>query len=504
MPMAKKPTIKELEQTVEELKNAHEQLIIYAKELKGEIKDHKKAKTALAEERERFERLVELSPDGVILIQDRKILLTNHSFVEMLGYADAKDLVGMEMVEFFDVEFRDLFAKVFDSRAYDKDFEPLQRGICMCQNGRKIWVSTKSSVITWKKGPAILTAIRDITEDVQREAAIQEEAENFRKENIKLRSSIKERYRFGRLIGKSAPMQKVYELILKAAATDANIIILGESGTGKELVASAIHEMSDRVDKAFVTVNCGAISENLIESEFFGHRKGAFTGADSDKNGYFHAADKGTLFLDEVGEIGLNMQVKLLRVLETGEYTPVGDTRSRKSDIRIVFATNRNPSDMVEAGLMREDFYYRISVIPINLPPLRERKEDLPLLIEHFLQSHSTDKKPPAIPGKIMDVMNNYDWPGNVRELLSVIRRYLVLGDISLLEIGGKADKLDPGSGDGSIGPVGDLDETLKKQEKRFILNALNQHRWHKGKTAAALKIDPKTLYTKMKKFGIS
>jgi transcriptional regulator with PAS, ATPase and Fis domain len=339
---------------------------------------------------------------------------------------------------------------------------------------------------------------------VLREAAIHEEAENFRKENIKLRSSIKERYRFDRLIGKSAPMQKVYELILKAAATDANIIILGESGTGKELVASAIHKMSDRADKHFVTVNCGAISENLIESEFFGYRKGAFTGADMDKNGYFHVADKGTLFLDEVGEIGLNIQVKLLRVLETGEYTPVGDTRSRKADIRIIFATNRNPSDMVEKGLMREDFYYRISVIPISLPPLRERKEDLPLLIEHFLQSHSMGKKPQAIPGKIMDVMNNYDWPGNVRELLSVIRRYLVLGDFSVLEIGEKADRLEPGPDDDSIDPISGLDQAMKNQEKRLILSALNQYQWHKGKTAAALKIDPKTLYIKMKKFGIS
>ena len=502
--MAKKPTIKELEQKVEELKNAHEQLIIYAKELKGEIQGHKKAKIALAGERERFERLVELSPDGVILVQDGKILLTNHSFLELLGYSDAQDLVGMEIVQFFDVEFRDLFAKVFDFKAYDGDLEPLQRGICVCKDDRKIWVSTNSCVITWKKGPIILTAIRDITEDVLREAAIHEEAENFRKENIKLRSSIKERYRFDRLIGKSAPMQKVYELILKAAATDANIIILGESGTGKELVASAIHKISDRADKHFVIVNCGAISENLIESEFFGHRKGAFTGADMDKNGYFHVADKGTLFLDEVGEIGLNIQVKLLRVIETGDYTPVGDTRSRKADIRIIFATNRNPSDMVEKGLMREDFYYRISVIPISLPPLRERKEDLPLLIEHFLQSHSMGKKPQAIPGKIMDVMNNYDWPGNVRELLSVIRRYLVLGDFSVLEIGEKADRLEPGPDDDSIDPISGLDQAMKNQEKRLILSALNQYQWHKGKTAAALKIDPKTLYTKMKKFGIS
>lgn len=501
--MAKTPKIKELEQKVKELKIAHKQLIIYAKELKGEIKDHRKAKRALAEERERFERLVELSPDGVILVQDGKILLTNNSFVEMIGYSDHKELVGIDVIELFESEFRDLFAKVFDPKDHGGDLEPFQRGICAAKDDRKIWVSTNSSVINWETGPAVLTAIRNITGDVLREIAIQEEAEHIRKENIKLRSSIKERYRFGRLIGKSAPMQKVYELILKAAATDTNIIILGESGTGKELVASAVHEMSDRVDKAFITVNCGAISENLIESEFFGHRKGAFTGADTDKKGYFHAADKGSLFLDEVGEIGLNMQVKLLRVLETGEYTPVGDTSSRKSDTRIIFATNRTPSEMVEKGLMREDFYYRISVIPISLPPLRERKEDIPLLVDHFLRLSSESERDPVIPGKIIDAMYNYDWPGNVRELLSVVRRYLVLGDFPILKMGEKAGKPDPDLDDDYV-EIKDIAQAMVIQEKRFILNALNQNRWHKGKTAAALKIDPKTLYTKMKKFGIS
>ncbi len=501
--MAKKPTIKELEQKVKELKIDHEQLIIYAKELKGEIKERRKAESALSEERTRFERLVELSPDGVILVQDGKILLANNSFVEMLGYSNAKELVGMEVIELFESEFRDLFAKVFDSKEHEGDLEPLQRGICATKDDRKIWVSTNSSCINWKTGPAILTAIRDITHDVLRETAIQEEAEHIRKENIKLRSSIKERYRFGRLIGKSAPMQKVYELILKAAATDANIIILGESGTGKELAASAIHEMSDRTDKAFIPVNCGAIPENLIESEFFGHRKGAFTGADVDKNGYFRTADQGTLFLDEVGEIGLNMQVKLLRVLETGEYTPVGDTHSRKSDIRVIFATNRMPSKMVEEGLMREDFYYRISVIPISLPPLRERKEDIPLLVDHFLQLYGEGKRTPVIPGKVMDVLYNYDWRGNVRELLSVIRRYLVLGDFPILDMVEKTDKLEFGLDHDSEKEIAGLAQAMDIQEKRFILNALNQNRWHKGKTAAALKIDPKTLYAKMKKFGI-
>lgn len=502
--MAKKPTFQDLEHKIKELKIAYEQSIIYAKELKGEIKEREKAESALAEERTRFERLIELSPDGVILVQDGKILLANNSFAEMLGSPDAKELVGTEVVQLFESEYRDLFARVFDFRENDGDLEPLQRGICVTKDNREIWISTNSKVVNWKTRPAILSAIRNITHDVLRESSLQEEAENIRKENIKLRSSIKERYRFGRLVGKSAPMQKIYELILKAAATNVNLIILGESGTGKELVARTIHDMSDRTDKAFVPVNCGAIPENLVESEFFGYRKGSFTGADFDKKGYLHASDQGTLFMDEVCEIGLNMQVKLLRAVESGEYTPVGDTHSIRSDSRFIFATNRVPSEMVEKGLMREDFYYRISVIPMSLPPLRERKDDIPLLIDHFFQFHSEDKKTPVIPGKILDALHNYDWPGNVRELLSVVRRYLVLGDFSILEMGEKADKSEPGLDHDSGDKINDLAMCMNIQEKQFILKALNQNRWHKGKTADVLKIDPKTLYTKMKRFGIS
>jgi len=188
-------------------------------------------------------------------------------------------------------------------------------------------------------------------------------------------------------------MQDVYEFILQAAATQANVIIYGESGTGKELVAKAIHETSDRSKKSFVTVHCGAIPETLMESEFFGYKKGSFTGANLDKRGYLDEADGGTLFLDEVGEIGLNMQVKLLRAIAGGGYTPVGSSTKKNTDVRIVAATNRNLRDMVKRGIMREDFFYRIHILPIYLPPLRDRKDDLPLLVDHFLQIQ--DKKYP-------------------------------------------------------------------------------------------------------------
>jgi len=297
-------------------------------------------------------------------------------------------------------------------------------------------------------------------------------------------------------------MQNVYELILKAAASDANVIILGESGTGKELVARAIHKMSPRVDKAFVPVNCGAIPENLVESEFFGHRKGAFTGAHIDKTGYLHTADEGTLFLDEVGELGLNTQVKFLRALESGEYSPMGDTQARKSNFRVVSATNKDFSEMVSKGQVREDFYYRISVIPIVLPPLREKKEDIPLLIEHFMRLYSKGKKVPIIPGRIMETLYNHNWPGNVRELQSVLQRYLAVGNFDFLTNNDKSKKMETQIDEEIGDDVVNLRSAMEVFEKRFILNALNQNQWRRAKVASMLGIDPKTLYTKMKKSG--
>ncbi|MBC8460796.1 MAG: sigma 54-interacting transcriptional regulator, partial [Deltaproteobacteria bacterium] len=402
----------------------------------------KKAQKEIEERELLYRSLTESVADGVVLVQDGKILFVNNAFVDMFGYSEPKELAEVDIVQFFDSEFRGLFQKVFDPKEQDEDIGTLLWGMCVTKEGKKIWVSTNRSVISLKSRPAILATMRNITEQVLWEKSIQDDTEYLRKENIKLRSSIKERYKFGNIIGKSRPMQHVYELILKAADSDANVIILGESGTGKELVARAIHEMSARTDKTFVPVNCGAIPENLVESEFFGHRKGAFTGAHIDRTGYLHTANEGILFLDEVGELGLNIQVKLLRALENGEYTPVGDTQVHRSNFRLISATNRDFSEMVNNGLVREDFYYRISVFPITLPPLREKKEDIPLLVEHFLHLYSKGKKVPTIAGRIMEVLYNHDWPGNARELQSVIQRYLAVGNFDFLRVDSRADKI--------------------------------------------------------------
>ncbi|SMC78000.1 PAS domain S-box-containing protein [Desulfocicer vacuolatum DSM 3385] len=371
------------------------------------------------------------------------------------------------------------------------------------RDGRWYSVIQSPSYSRFDKVSGVQTIMMDITERKQQEEKIAEHANYYRSENKILRSVMKDRYRFGEIIGKSAPMQSVYDLILRAAASDAHVIITGESGTGKELVASAIHKLSSRSKHKFVPVNCGAISENIIESEFFGYRKGAFTGADKDKNGFLDTADKGTLFLDEIGDIGLNIQVKLLRSIEGGGFTPVGGNELKKPDLRIVAATNKNLKNLVKEGLMREDFFYRINIIPIKLPPLRERKEDLPLLIRHFLSKYDKNLIPP-MDKHVMDAFINHNWPGNVRELQNTLDRYVTLNECEFLDTFAEPEP----HGDESLHPQdmeagpGDknLNEILATVEKRIITKALEDNRWLKSKTAACLGIHRKTLFTKMKK----
>jgi PAS domain S-box-containing protein len=349
----------------------------------------------------------------------------------------------------------------------------------------------------------VQSILMDITDRKLTEEAIAESAQHLKDENIRLRSEIKDRYKFGDIVGKSPVMQEVYELILKAAATNAHVMIHGESGTGKELVARAIHRTSERKDHPFVAVNCGAISENLSESEFFGYKKGAFTGANTDKPGFLDAADNGTLFLDEIGEISLAMQVKLLRAIEGSGYTPVGGILVRKPNIRIVAATNRNLKELVRTGMMREDFYYRIHIIPIKLPPLRERKEDLPLLIDHFLDMFAGKKEPPPVTGNMIETFNRYHWPGNVRELQNVLNRYVTLRTLDFMDHG-ETGKISVETRDGEPdGLLENLTGQVEAFEKKVIQAALERNRWQKIKAAESLGIHRKTLFVKMKKYEI-
>lgn len=367
------------------------------------------------------------------------------------------------------------------------------------------WYSSVNSPIHHADGTiSLLALVRDIHQRKRAETALKEAEIHLRKENIFLRSRIKERHKFGNIVGKSPAMQEVYEQILNAAATDATVIIYGEPGTGKELVAHAIHDMSERRHYRFVPVHCGAIPENLTESEFFGYKRGAFSGADADKPGYVDYADRGTLFLDEIGEISLHMQVNLLRVIEGSGYTPVGSSQVKRSDIRIIAATNRDLKVQIERQMMRQDFYYRIHILPINLPPLRDRKEDLPLLVEHFLLLHGDKRNVPPITGKMLDKIQSYEWPGNVRELQNVIIRYCSLRQLDLTGEGPVASPAAALTGTEKIQPgSGTLKENVEAFEREIILRTLEDNRWHRGRVSAILGVDRKTLFTKMKRYGL-
>ncbi|MDJ0809810.1 MAG: sigma 54-interacting transcriptional regulator [Desulfobacterales bacterium] len=346
--------------------------------------------------------------------------------------------------------------------------------------------------------------IRDIDQRKRMEEALRDSEAHLRKENLRLRSTIKQRNKFGDIVGSSEAMQQVYELMLMAASSDANIILYGESGTGKELVASAVHNMSDRREGNFVPVNCGAIPEALLEREFFGHRKGAFTGATEDKQGYLDEADGGTLFLDEIGEIKPDLQVKLLRAIEGGGYTPIGSNEVRKPDFRIIAATSRNLTEMVQKGGMRSDFFYRVHVIPVHLPPLRQRKEDIPLLVEHFLQAYDR-KMHPVISGNIKQSLMAYEWPGNVRELQNVLYRFVTLKRLDLTGETVPETIAEPSvaAAPSTEIPDGDLSDAIAAYEKQLIRAALVRCRWNRTQTAKALGIGLRTLQRKMKTLGI-
>ncbi|MFV0436417.1 MAG: sigma-54 interaction domain-containing protein [Desulfopila sp.] len=368
--------------------------------------------------------------------------------------------------------------------------------------GEYRWVHEQGKAIFAEDGSlaAIDGLLTDITDRKKEEIQLREE-------NSRLRFSIKERYRLGELIGKSDAIQLVYTRIVKAAGTSMPVIIHGESGTGKELAARTIHDLSDRKNNAFIAVNCGALPENLLESEFFGHVRGAYSGAHTNRDGYLMAADNGTLFLDEIGEMSIPLQIKLLRVLDGQGFTPVGSSKWSNADFRLICATNRDLSQLVRSGSMREDFYYRINTVPILMPPLRERLEDLPLLIDHFLQlfARETSEEVQLLP-KLYYTLKRHHWPGNVRELLNVIRRYVIFKEISFPPlIAGqhhRPQQGDPPSATGSE-PLPPASDEMAEFEKKMILNALHDNQWHMGRTAKSLRISRRTLQRRVSKYGL-
>jgi len=470
-----------------------------------DLTELKQTQEFLRESEEGYRTLTEHVADGVALVQDGKLVFVNHAFSSMFGYEGPKQITGRKIVDLIsdalDQGIKEIYRSLESGISSEKTFQ----AACHKQDGREFWVEGHHVVTKWKGKPATFMTIRDITQSRLQEIAIQEESENLRKEVLRLRSSVKERCRLGDIVGKSQSIQRVYDFISMAAISNASVVICGESGTGKELVAQAIHKMSNRRDRAFVSVNCGAIPETLLESEFFGYKKGAFTGAYRDKHGYLDLAEGGTLFLDELGEIDLNIQVKLLRAFDGGGYAAVGSTETKKSDFRIIGATNRDLMDLMKKHLIREDFFYRIHVISITVPPLRDRKEDIPLLIDHFLRLYGKAKERSDIPGKVMQSLLDYHWPGNVRELQNVLLRYLTVKRLDLMSpVGAGPDYLNGNSGENLDPEDLDFHSTMEKFQKNVIIRALEQTHWHKGRAASMLGIDRKTLFRKMKSFQLS
>jgi PAS domain S-box-containing protein len=466
----------------------------------------KQIEEELRESEEKYRSVFENSGSpSVILDEDFTVSMANVKFAQLIGYS--RQEIENKM------KFSDFIA--------DEDLEKMKRYHSELQESEGQARTEYECKIVDRLGSCINTAIKlgilpdlnrsiasffDITQSKKAEAILRDKEATLRRENILLKSSFQKRYGFGSIVGKSKEMQAVYNLIVEAANSDANVIVYGESGTGKELVSRAIYEMSNRKDQKFVSVNCGAIPYHLLESEFFGHKKGAFTGAHADKKGYMDIADNGILFLDEIGEINLHMQVKLLRAIEGNGYTPVGGSGVIKPNVRIIAATSRDLAEHVKKGKMREDFFYRVHIIPIHLPPLRSRKDDIPLLIQHFLEEFNcSEENTAALTPQVMKALHDYGWPGNIRELQNILQRLtttkrldlnLILKNLKL-----ESEGLDIST---DFSELYGLKQLMENYEKQLILAALEKNKWRRLKSASALNINRKTLFKKMKQHGIN
>jgi len=325
---------------------------------------------------------------------------------------------------------------------------------------------------------------------------------HLERENVELRNRLEGADYVKGIIGTSAAIKNVLELLNKVAPTDATVLITGESGTGKEIIARAIHKKSARSGREFVPVNCAAIPKELVESELFGHVKGAFTGAIRDKRGKFQIADGGTIFLDEVGDLGLGLQAKILRVLQERVVEPVGSEKSIPVDVRIVAATNADLRRKVSEGTFREDLFYRLNVIPISMPPLRERKEDIPLFLAHFAQQFAPGQRIVFSPALVKRLMS-HDWPGNVRELENLVERMIVMRRSHVVDESSWPEGYGlPAPGKGTAGKADSL--SLHDAEKELILRALEKAGWNKSKAARLLDVPRHVLLYRMKNYGLT
>ena len=419
---------------------------------------------------------------------------------------DGREAVQRVENDFYDLVVSDLnLPRVDGMKVLEYVIDQSPGTMCIIITG---YGTIKSSVEAIKKG-----AFDYISKPIKSDELllVVEKALKFRqleRENTLLKQQLRKKYQFDNFIGDSKPIQKVFELIERVADTDSTVLITGESGTGKELIAKAIHYNSYRRDKPMIVINCGAIPEELLESELFGHEKGAFTGAHKMRVGRFEMANGGTIFLDEIGDMSPNLQVKLLRVLQEQKFERVGGTRTLEIDVRIIAATNKNLINAVNKGKFRQDLYYRLNVIPMKVPPLRMRKSDIPLLVEFFVAKFNKQKQKhiSGFTQKAMNALMEYSWPGNVRELENLVERLVILASDETIDlddvpdsIKGKGDKVESIEvripKDGIV-----FEHAVEEYEKKLILQALSETNWVKTKAAKLLNINRTTLIEKMKK----
>ncbi len=454
-----------------------------------------------AEVRDSYTRLLQHLPGAICrseIITDGKeaspdftmrLRFVSEGMFKLLGRSSSEFRYDCDMLNrlIHPEDIAQVHQSIYQSILTGEQYKVMYR-IKMPDNTQK-WIWEQGSVVRGAPGePMFIEGLMtDFSEHKNYQLRLEEE-------NRRMQDSVDAAYGFKSIVGKSPAMRQVYALIEKAAASSSNVIIYGETGSGKDKVAQTIHELSEKKG-AYVPVNCGAIPVQLMESEFFGYVKGAFSGALSNRDGLIGAADNGTLFLDEVGELSPDLQAKLLRVLENRSYIPVGGNTPKTSVFRLIAATNQNLANMVQTNRMRLDFYYRINVLTIAVPPLRERKGDIPLLASAYMQRHNIDL---ALSPHVLSAMENYSWPGNVRELHNFLERYIAFGHdalASLRPLASEAPATPP--------PNIPLQQALDDLEYRLVRQAMENAHWKQAPAALALGLTLRTLQRKLKKLGI-
>lgn len=456
-------------------------------------------KRRLQESEERLSRIIESAMDAIITLDEAgRIILFNPAAEQVFGF-QACDVVNRPLADFLTERFRRWLTAYLSGSKTDQRAGWVPEGMSAVRaNGEAFSVEASISCAE-AAGQTLYTLIlRDINERKKAE----DERNRLEELTVYLQEEVRAAHEFQDLIGESPAMRRVLQDIERVAATDATVLVLGETGTGKELIARAIHNLSTRKDRVLVTVNCAAIPESLAESELFGHEKGAFTGAIARKIGRFELAEGGTIFLDEIGELPFELQAKLLRVLQEGEFERVGGTCTLQAEVRVIAATHLDLEQAARQGTFRADLFYRLHVFPIQVPALRERKDDIPLLVRHFVQRYALKYGRPihTVPAPVMRALEDYSWPGNIRELQHVIERAVILSQDTRLEIGDWFQILSPDPPTAST-------STLEEAERAHIVSALERTDWRvRGERGAAalLGLKPTTLESKMKKLGLT